>query len=56
MTLLINNDDVHHVLTMADTMAALESRRDCEDEIVREHVRWALSQHARRGIAAALVD
>lgn len=42
--------------TTPDTLAALESRRDCEDDIVREHVRWALSQHDRRGIAAALVD
>jgi epoxyqueuosine reductase len=29
-----------------DVLAALESRRDCEDDVVREHVHWALAQHA----------
>jgi epoxyqueuosine reductase len=42
--------------TTSDTLAALESRRDCEDDMVREHVQWALAEHARRGIAVALVN
>ena len=42
--------------TTPDTLAALESRRDCNDELVREHVHWALAQHATRGIDARLVD
>jgi epoxyqueuosine reductase len=29
------------------TLAALESRRDCEDAMVREHVAWALARHGR---------
>ena len=29
------------------TLAALESRRDCDDPLVREHVAWALARHAR---------
>lgn len=29
------------------TLAALESRRDCEDPLVREHVAWALARHGR---------
>jgi epoxyqueuosine reductase len=29
-----------------EVLAALESRRDCEDDVVREHVHWALAQHA----------
>ncbi len=28
-----------------ETLAALESRRDCEDPVVREHVAWALARH-----------
>ena len=35
-----------------EVLAALESRRDCEDPLVREHVQWALAQHARRALAA----
>jgi epoxyqueuosine reductase len=31
--------------TTAGTLAALESRRDIEDPMVREHVLWALAQH-----------
>jgi epoxyqueuosine reductase len=27
-------------------VTALESRRDCDDEVVREHVLWALERHA----------
>jgi epoxyqueuosine reductase len=30
-----------------ETLAALESRRDCEDGMVREHVVWALARHGR---------
>jgi epoxyqueuosine reductase len=30
-----------------ETLAALESRRDCEDAMVREHVAWALARHGR---------
>jgi epoxyqueuosine reductase len=29
------------------TLAALESRRDCDDPLVREHVAWAIARHAR---------
>ena len=29
-----------------DVLAALESRRDAEDAVVREHVAWALARHA----------
>ncbi|HTM71307.1 MAG TPA: 4Fe-4S double cluster binding domain-containing protein, partial [Luteimonas sp.] len=29
------------------TLAALESRRDCDDAMVREHVAWALARHGR---------
>jgi epoxyqueuosine reductase len=28
-----------------DVLAALESRRDCDDPLVREHVTWALARH-----------
>jgi epoxyqueuosine reductase len=31
----------------AETLAALESRRDIEDPMVREHVAWALARHGR---------
>jgi epoxyqueuosine reductase len=31
--------------TSPEVIAALESRRDDESELVREHVRWALAQH-----------
>src|SRR6476659_2042148 len=31
--------------TTPDTLEALESRRNCEDDIVREHVLWALERH-----------
>ncbi len=31
--------------TTPDVLAALESRRDIEDPVVREHVAWALAQH-----------
>jgi epoxyqueuosine reductase len=34
--------------TTADVIAALESRRDCDDDVVREHVAWALAQHEAR--------
>jgi epoxyqueuosine reductase len=34
--------------TTADVIAALESRRDCDDDVVREHVAWALAQHGAR--------
>jgi epoxyqueuosine reductase len=29
-------------------LAALESRRDHPSELVREHVQWALEQHAEK--------
>ena len=32
--------------TTPDVIAALESRRDIEDPVIREHVEWALAQHA----------
>lgn len=32
--------------TTADVLAALESRRDEPDSVVREHVTWALARHA----------
>lgn len=31
--------------TTDETLAALASRRDFEDDVVREHVRWALQRH-----------
>ena len=31
--------------TTPETVAALESRRDCDDAMVREHVEWALRRH-----------
>nr|AHN97921.1 iron-sulfur cluster-binding protein [uncultured bacterium lac153] len=31
-----------------EILAALESRREIEDPVVREHVEWALAQHASR--------
>ena len=34
--------------TTPDVVAALESRRDIDDPVVREHVQWALEQHARK--------
>lgn len=35
--------------TTPEVVAALASRRDCEDALVREHVEWALARH---GVAA----
>ena len=32
--------------TTPDVLAALESRRDIEDPVVREHVEWALARHS----------
>jgi epoxyqueuosine reductase len=32
----------------AEVISALESRRDSENAVVQEHVRWALAQHASR--------
>jgi epoxyqueuosine reductase len=37
--------------TTAETLAALASRRDHDDPVVREHVSWALAQHAGRASA-----
>ena len=34
--------------TTPDVVAALESRRDIDDPVVREHVEWALEQHAQK--------
>ncbi|MEG3192286.1 tRNA epoxyqueuosine(34) reductase QueG [Lysobacter sp. D1-1-M9] len=31
--------------TTPEVIAALESRRDCDDAVVREHVEWALTRH-----------
>jgi epoxyqueuosine reductase len=36
----------------AEVLTALNSRRDHPSLIIREHVHWALQQHARRGAAA----
>ncbi len=33
--------------TTPDTLSALQSRRDIEDLVVREHVMWALQQHSQ---------
>jgi len=35
--------------TSPDIVAALESRRDDESQVVREHVQWALARHCPRG-------
>ncbi|GHA74508.1 epoxyqueuosine reductase [Lysobacter bugurensis] len=40
--------------TTSDVIAALKSRRDVDDEVVREHVEWALAQHASRKDALAI--
>ena len=37
--------------TTPDVLAALESRRDIEDPVVREHVEWALSRRAANALA-----
>jgi len=42
--------------TTPDVIAALESRREHEDPVVREHVEWALAQHAARERATAVSD
>ncbi len=34
--------------TTPDTLAALASRRDCSDAVVREHVAWALHRHTQQ--------
>ncbi len=34
--------------TTPDVLAALESRRDIEDPVIREHVEWALAQHREK--------
>ena len=41
-----------------EVLRALESRREAEDPVVREHVAWALARHAARpsAIAADLVE
>ena len=41
-----------------EVLHALESRREAEDPVVREHVAWALARHAARrsAIAADLVE
>ena len=41
-----------------EVLRALESRRDIDDPVVREHVAWALARHATRrsAIAADLVE
>jgi len=38
----------------AETLAALVARREDASELVREHVHWALAQHAQRASAAAV--
>jgi epoxyqueuosine reductase len=40
-----------NAVTSDETIAALESRCQDEDEIVREHVQWALARHGRQGEA-----
>ena len=42
--------------TTPEVLAALESRRDVEDPIVREHVQWALARHAARSGAVGDLD
>jgi epoxyqueuosine reductase len=37
--------------TTPDVLAALASRRDIEEPVVREHVQWALARHAERAAA-----
>ena len=37
--------------TTPDVLAALESRRDIEDPVVREHVEWALDRHSERSVS-----
>jgi epoxyqueuosine reductase len=39
--------------TTPDVIAALESRREYPDAVVREHVAWALARHAARHSAIA---
>jgi epoxyqueuosine reductase len=42
--------------TTPGVIAALESRRDAVDEVVREHVEWALERHAARPHSALALD
>lgn len=42
--------------TTPAVLAALQSRRDCEDALVREHVEWALARHAARAPSALPID
>ncbi|WP_407070806.1 tRNA epoxyqueuosine(34) reductase QueG [Novilysobacter avium] len=35
--------------TTAEVLSALESRQDIDDDLVREHVTWALQRHRERG-------
>ena len=37
--------------TTPEVLAALESRRDIEDPVVREHVEWALDRHSERSVS-----
>ena len=41
--------------TTPRVVAALQSRRDHEDAVVREHVDWALRRHEARGVAPGTV-
>lgn len=42
--------------TTAAVIEALRSRRDIDNAVVREHVEWALAQHAARGASAIELD
>jgi epoxyqueuosine reductase len=42
--------------TSTETMSALQSRREDPSPLVREHVEWALQEHARRASAGTDLD
>ncbi|MCI4567294.1 tRNA epoxyqueuosine(34) reductase QueG [Lysobacter sp. CFH 32150] len=42
--------------TTSGVIEALQSRRDIDNAVVREHVEWALAQHAARETSAIAVD
>jgi len=42
--------------TTPAVIEALQSRHDIDNAVVREHVEWALAQHAARGMSAIALD
>ncbi len=42
--------------TTPEVLAALASRQDCDDAVVREHIQWALARHAAKTPSAGSLD